>query len=255
MRRVLLLLLTLPWVASASAASVTLHPNGNLVVLEGRIEVGDFDKVDKLAREASPTAIYLASPGGSVKEALRIGALVRRRAWETKTAEPPSMPAEIRAGVAASFGVRDRANNLCASACFFIFVSGIYRDGFALGIHAPHMSASELERLPPGEAMRSENSVRLAVGLFLRQMGVPPKYLDAIYEVPKEELRWLSEDEIRADFHGFVPEVREWVRTQCGDAAETLRCKNDVMTGIRIRALEQAGKDGARSAETTGSSG
>ena len=36
----------------AFAASVILHPNGNLVVFEGQIEPGDFEKVEKLARDS-----------------------------------------------------------------------------------------------------------------------------------------------------------------------------------------------------------
>ncbi len=241
MKRYLFLLLALPFVTSALAASVMLHPNGNMVVLEGRIDVGDFDKIEKLAREASPTAIYLASPGGNLAEAIKIGALVRRLAWETKSAEPLSAPPEMRAAVARSLGVRDPArNNLCASACFFIFVLGIYRDGHAIGIHTPYVTRSELDRAPLDGVTR-DGSVKLGVGQFLRRMGVPQKYLDAIYEVPKEKLRWLTEDEIQADFQGFIPEVREWVKTQCGDDAATRRCKDDVMMGIRLRTLEQAG--------------
>jgi hypothetical protein len=73
-------------------------------------------------------------------------------------------------------------------------------------------------------------------------MGVPAKYAVEMYEVPKEKVRWLTEEEIEADFHGFIPEVRAWVRTQCGDGALTLRCKEDVMMGIRIRALQQTAR-------------
>jgi hypothetical protein len=165
---------------------------------------------------------------------------VRRLAWETKTAEGPGVPPAIRSGVARSYGVRDPAhNNLCASACFFIFVAGIYRDGHALGIHQPYMAPAELERIPADEATRRTRSVKLVVELFLRQMGVPAKYFDEMYQVPKETVRWLTEDEIRADFNGFIPAVREWVEAQCGEEARTLRCKNEVMLGIRLRALQQ----------------
>ena len=169
--------------------------------------------------------------------------LVRRLAWETRTAEGQSVPPAIRRGVATSYGVRDPAhNNLCASACFFIFVAGIHRDGHALGIHRPYMAPAELERIPADEATRRTRSVKATVELFLRRMGVPAKYLDEMYSVPKEEVRWLTEDEIDADFHGFIGEVRDWVEAQCGEEAQTLRCKNDVMLGIRLRALQQGSR-------------
>ena len=224
----------------AFAASVTLHPNGNLVVLEGQIAAGDYDKVEKIAREAMPTGIYLASPGGNLAEALRIGTLVRRLAWETRSAEGPDVAAPIRTSVALAYGVRDPArNNLCTSACFFIFVAGIYRDGHSLGIHRPFMAPGEAERLAPEDVPKLTDKVRFVVEVFLQRMGVPSRYADAMYDVPSDRMRWLTPEEIAADFSGFVPQVREWVKTQCGDEDRTLRCKEAVMTGIHLRTLEQ----------------
>ena len=113
---------------------------------------------------------------------------------------------------------------------------------FVLGIHQPYMSPTELERISAGEASRRTGNVKAAVALFLKRMGVPPAYLEEMYEVPKEKVRWLTEDEIRTDFQGFVPEVREWVQAQCGDGTATVRCKNDVMLGMRIRARQQTSR-------------
>ena len=237
------LLIGLLLAAPAFPASVTLHPNGNLVVFEGQIERGDFEKVEKLAREASPTGIYLASPGGNLAEAMRIGALVRRLAWETKSAAGRSVPMNMRDSVAIAYGVKDpQRNNQCTSACFLIFISGIYRDGHGIGIHRPFMSQADRERLAPEDQVRAANGVRAVVEHFVRRMGVPRRYVDEMYAMPSDRMRWITDDEIEADFKGFVPSVREWVKTQCGDEAETLRCKDDVMTGIKIRALEQNAK-------------
>ena len=243
MHRLLWLLLAASLSASAWSATVTLHPNGNLVVLEGRIELGDLEKVARISRESSPTGIYLASPGGNLAEAIRIGALVRRLAWETRTLDGPEVPPALRVGVARSYGIRDVARNgMCASACFFIFIAGIYRDGAALGIHQPFMSPEELERLSSDEAERRANSVRALIEWYLTKMGVPVKYADEMYAVPKESMRWLTPDEIETDFRGFIPQVRGWVKTQCGDQWKTRRCKDDVMMGIRLRALQEANR-------------
>lgn len=240
MRRALVFLLSWFCAVAASAASVTLHPNGNLVVFEGMIEIGDFDKVEKLSREASPTGIYLASPGGNLSEALRIGALVRSLAWETKSAEGRDVPPPLRDGVALSFGVKDPAhNNLCTSACFFIFAAGIYRNGHGIGMHRPFMAPGEVERLPEAVVTRVSDRVRFVVEVYLRRMGVPLRYVDEMYAVPSERMRWLTDDEIETDFRGFVPSVRDWVRTQCGEDIETLACKDTVMQGIKIRAIER----------------
>lgn len=243
MPRILLLLLAGSFAVNAWPATVTLHPNGHLVVLEGRIEPGDLEKVARISRESSPTGIYLASPGGNLAEAMRIGALVRRLAWETRTLDGPDVPPALRIGVARSYGIRDvTRNGMCASACFLVFIAGIYRDGHALGIHQPFMSPDELERISGEEAERRTSSVRALVEWYLAKMGVPLKYADEMYAVPKESMRWLTENEIETDFHGFIPQVRAWVQTQCGDQWKTQRCKDDVMMGIRIRALQEAGR-------------
>lgn len=226
--------------ADAVSANVTLHANGNLVVLEGRIERGDYAKVQEVAQQAAPTAIYLASRGGDLAEAMRIGFFVRGRAWETRSAEPESVPAEMRASVAASLGVRDPArNNVCASACFMIFVAGIYREGHALGIHMPQISLADLERLSADQAASKGSDVRAAVGIYLFRMGVPAKYLNAMFDVPHDKIRWLTDEEIATDLHGFAPDIRPWVAGQC-DAAElqSAACKDKVMLGIRLRSLE-----------------
>ena len=47
------------------------------VVLEGNIEAGDFDKLRNCVKENQTKSIYLASPGGNVAEAIKIGRLVR----------------------------------------------------------------------------------------------------------------------------------------------------------------------------------
>src|SRR5271168_4059283 len=48
------------------------------VVLEGKIEAGDFDRFKNIILNGdNAVEIYLASPGGDLSEAMKIGALVR----------------------------------------------------------------------------------------------------------------------------------------------------------------------------------
>src|SRR5262245_20886682 len=77
------------FVAVASAAEIT---GGSWVVLEGPIEVGDYDRLRdfllakreysaheplcaEIYLDGCPEEIYLASPGGDVAEAMKIGRL------------------------------------------------------------------------------------------------------------------------------------------------------------------------------------
>src|SRR5450432_1096815 len=100
-------------------------------VLEGTIVPGDYDKLRKLVEEDCPakyynsacaSSIYLASPGGSVVEAMKIGRLVRTLRWETQI--PEEVSADLRQKLTTALTLSDpKANYLCASACFFAFVA------------------------------------------------------------------------------------------------------------------------------------
>jgi len=63
------------------AAEIRADPyyeRGGRVILEGKIETGDFDKLRSFVFEGERGvglfAIYLASPGGDLAEAMKIGA-------------------------------------------------------------------------------------------------------------------------------------------------------------------------------------
>ena len=134
------------FVVVASTAEITI---GRWVVLEGPIEIGDYDKLRDffLARrdysgheplcfeaylDGCPDSIYLASPGGDVVEAMKIGRLVRALGWETmapaRTLEDAT-GAKLRQTQIERYGLEDaKSNFMCASACFFVFVGGIERN-------------------------------------------------------------------------------------------------------------------------------
>jgi len=90
---------------AGGAAEITI---GRTVILEGQIESGDYDKLrDFLVAKRAygdlsdpacfgdyldgcPESIYLASPGGNVAEAMKIGRLIRTLGWVTTVPTRPS---------------------------------------------------------------------------------------------------------------------------------------------------------------------
>jgi hypothetical protein len=121
------------------------HVNFADVILEGRIETGDYDKLLKLIDERCgeaadcPNVIFLASPGGDLIEAMKIGRLVRKLRLETSVPidvppVPSDLPPQDRQKIEADLKafksvLKDaKANYMCVSACFFIFVAGVYRE-------------------------------------------------------------------------------------------------------------------------------
>src|SRR5262249_10730318 len=68
--------------AASDAAEIRVDPSGGRVqraILEGRIESGDFEKfIDFVFNRENAVEIYLASPGGNLGEAMRIGMAIRQ---------------------------------------------------------------------------------------------------------------------------------------------------------------------------------
>jgi hypothetical protein len=214
---------------TADAAEIRMdpsreHPKG--AVLEGKIEAGDFDKFkSSILNGENVVEIYLASPGGNLGEAMKIGLLIRTLRLST-VVPSRALTNQAHNGVAAQHNLKDpAANYMCASACFFIFVAGVHRSSdnsgpAILGIHRPTVSASDLKRLSLDQVTAADNQARTAVKNYLTAMDVPAKYAENMYSVPMHKIQWIRFDEFQADLHGFIPEVRAWVGTRCGDSTD-----------------------------------
>jgi hypothetical protein len=190
-------------------------------VLEGTITSGDYDKVLSFveARWNAIGSIYLASPGGSVTEAIKIGRLVRTLKLETIA------PARtINAARVKEHKLTDPdANFMCASACFLAYIAGVKRGtedpfnlyGPILGIHRPYLTGSELKNLSGDQAMASANQLRAMVESYLKEMNVPSKYADLMFSVPKDDVRWIDNADYEGDLEGFIPELKDWIDARC----------------------------------------
>lgn len=184
-----------------SRSGVKLGPRS--VIVEGKIEAGDYDKLRSIYGERGRSefslglpevsVLSLASPGGDLAEAMKIGRLVRMLKLITNV--PSRIGLHYKLGIANEHKVKNqRANYMCASACFFIFVAGVKRTDDAwssdpiLGIHRPYLSDSDLRMLSGDQAITSTNRLRSVVENYLKEMGIPAKYADAMFAVPKDEI-------------------------------------------------------------------
>ncbi|HEX3495617.1 MAG TPA: hypothetical protein VHT02_00320, partial [Methylocella sp.] len=209
------------WSANAADIKIADDKRFGDVVLEGTIVAGDYDKLRKLVEDedCTPTyyrstwasSIYLASPGGSVVEAMKIGRLVRTL-WRT-TLVTEDVPADLHQKIVTILKLQDpESNYLCASACFFVAVGGIERSTFVdtvfLGIHQPNMSDTDLRAVSANQAIASATQVRTIVEAYLKEMSAPAKYADLMFSIPKDQVRWISETDFKTDFAGLVPELK-----------------------------------------------
>jgi hypothetical protein len=201
------------------------------VIIEGKIEAGDYDKLRNIYGERqsefflgmSDNVLSLASPGGDLAEAMKIGRLVRALKLIT---DVPSRNRPHIIGQGPQVGehklTNPQANYACASACFFIFVAGVKRiqdswsdDDPILGIHRPFLSDSDLRMLSGDQAIASSDRLRTAVENYLKEMGVPAKYADMMFTVPKDEVRWIGSADFKNDLKGIIPELKDWMAARC----------------------------------------
>jgi hypothetical protein len=201
--------------ATVSAAEIRVDPSSAATkgaVFEGKIEAGDFDKFKGfILNNEKTTELYLASPGGDLNEAMKIGLLVR--ALKLWTVVPSKTLTDQRRELAAArHDLKDAKDNYkCASACFFIFVAGVHRSSDdlgppILGIHRPSLAKNDLSRLDIDQNTAADARMRTIVEKYLKLMDVPSKYAENMYSVPKASIRWIRYDEFQTDLSGFISE-------------------------------------------------
>jgi len=126
--------------------------------------------------------IVLDSPGGSVMDALEIGALIQEKGLATKVA----------------------AGNLCASSCPIIFASGTERIASAdsaIGVHQIYAaSLGEASRdafAVAGVAMADAQSTTAEITRHLTKSGVDPALWLHALDTPPDRLYYFSGEEMQ----------------------------------------------------------
>lgn len=226
--------------------------DGGKILIEGDITVGDFEKLRKITDDhpVLPGMLELASPGGNVAEAINMGRLVRRLRMSTSAPLTSGVWAESAKLLAQRAGIKDvERNNTCASACFFIYVAGVDRMGDTIGIHQPYFDPEMLRKSEGSDVIERSRGVKLFVESYLSEMGVPSKYTELMFNTRKNEIRWLTHDEISHDFLGLIPELRDWVESRCGirppskapyeESKKWFDCRSDSLQQMRYDALFQ----------------
>jgi len=252
------LALTLTLGVSSADALEDVKVYRGVLVLEGKIEAGDSDKIrrflaDKSNFEKISGGVFVASPGGNVVEALKIGRLIR--ALRLSTDAPSGSATGVRrfgqSVIVPNNLVNPRMNFQCASACFFIYVSGVYRSlGWVgrLGIHRPIQLESNARKLDVDQTINLTWQVRGLITKYLEEMNIPDKYVDLMYAVPHNEVRWITQSEFDSDIAGFVPDAKQLLSSKChlqskADEAETRKCWTQFKTQLSNEAWNKVFAD------------
>ena len=195
--------------APAATITVTTRPSDRspLVVLEGDLVQSDADEFAAKTATLSNALIAFNSDGGNLVAGIRIGELVRKRAFYTV------VPQRMR----------------CASACALAWLGGIRRfivaDG-KIGFHAAYDAAG-----------RETGVGNALVGAYLTKIGLPYDAVIYITQAAPNEMTWLNISD--AARRGIVvtlldPKVVEnlaVVPTRYGEISVTKADTKDCCTG------------------------
>ncbi|MFC7704332.1 hypothetical protein ACFQXB_09010 [Plastorhodobacter daqingensis] len=145
--------------------------------LRGQIAPGDAERF--LAHleglEAPPTTLWLASPGGSVADALEIGQILRARGLATAVA----------------------AGDICLSACPYVLAAGTSRaaaEGAMIGVHQHYFGENTL--LPAFLAVEDIQRGQGEVMGYLEEMGIDLRLMRHALLTPPDEIYILLPEEL-----------------------------------------------------------
>lgn len=182
--------------------------------LVGKIEKGDAEKFEIIVeylRQEKKTVnmLMLASIGGDAIEAMQIGAIVR------ESLIPTHAPINIDAGFTCNGFPPELEDGDCdcASACFLIWVAGVYRVGDVLGIHRPHFLERYFDGLSASEAQKEYVLMYERVRSYLKRMDVPENVIDQMFNIDSDEIAYIDWDTAKS--MEFTPFFDEWVGESC----------------------------------------
>ena len=233
-----------------SAALESLKVVRGVLILEGKIESGDYITVRNFLSEPSnfkkmTGEVFLASQGGNVSEALQIGYLIRHLRLSTDApSRPPPAVRSSGGEIIRPIDLTNPRHYHCASACFLLYVAGVYREFIwagRLGIHHP-----QIEHKPIG-ATESDLSIarvemRDKIKRYLEEMNVPNKYLEFMYSTPPNEVHWITQSEFDSDLKGYIPQVQALLDAKCNSrpaieqSSELRKCIVQTKTELRTEA-------------------
>ncbi|MBV9286973.1 MAG: hypothetical protein JO288_03980 [Hyphomicrobiales bacterium] len=149
--------------------------------------------------------VLISSHGGSVSDAMKIGALIRERHLAVAVARTLiANCAEHAAQCPDAKGRATTAGAICASACALILAGGAQRlvgPRPEVGVHQMTTIMREIEgaaHLPTIKKIYEDKSADTAVEAYFAALGIGDPVMALLRKTPASSIRWLSLEEIVA---------------------------------------------------------
>jgi hypothetical protein len=195
------------------------------IAAQGVIVPGTAKRFRKIVRELGERKlpIFIDSGGGSMKDALELGRLIRANGLTvavTRTVFLPCEPADAACRKARTGGelrgVAQATVSKCASACALVLSGGTRRLvglGAVVGVHQASMIIRKYEvwtrrsfgvpvetrkTLLSSQKVAAGRGSYASVGRYLAEMGISDVVMSLILDTPSDRIRWLAPWEAQA---------------------------------------------------------
>lgn len=207
-----------PAVLNNQLKVVTESSGSKTLIIEGEIKQGMLGEFNRhiLEQKGNINKVAIFSDGGEIDEALKIGRGIR--ALRLATLVPIGQKELPKCDPI--YQIKE-TNCRCNSACFFIYAGGVKRQGSVIGVHRPYIKETELQQMSGSVAMSLNTNSNKQVLDYLKSMSVPHSIIDKVLFTQSASLSFLSSDDLK-QLNGFIPELKEWVVSKCGNYEEKL---------------------------------
>ena len=224
--------------ARANAADIRLITESGgsyrAIVIEGKIEAGDFEKFINIVRDNQGivSGVYIFSPGGDYYEAMKIGRAMR--ALELSSTVPMN-----ESGRPSCEGLlqqpRYPENCICASAGFFIHIGSVWRSGTYLAVHRPYFEKGKFGELPEAEAKKEFDKLLNSSRDYMTEMGVPKHIQDDVLGTSSDQALVLDEKTVKTYFWLDLPYRHEWLKNKFSKLSDEEKSRDDGYTQRLIK--------------------
>lgn len=187
---------------------------GCWIDMHGQIVEGDANKLLAIVSvKPKTTDIYrwlvLDSPGGDVREALKLARVVRDAMLSTQ-----------------NYSAAPSANNwgkniyVCASSCVIVAMAGVERafwlhKGGGLGLHRPYIQNSSIQNISPSSLAEAQNQVMRSVREYFVGEGMSQRLIEEMMNRSSKDIYWVTTQDVLLDFPHTSVWYEEMLIAQC----------------------------------------
>ncbi len=191
------------------------------IYLEGVIEKGDLEKIEKEASGKLILELILRSPGGDVEESLKIADYVNSRLILVRA--PDRSFLDDRKG-ACHYSHKllppdDERNCTCDSACSLVWLLAPARDGAFVGVHRPRFEYQQYSKLPLPDAKKAYEQMLRQLKEILITEGVDGEIINAMINTSSNTVSVLDITKVLA-IGTYKPFLDELLNAKCSQFAE-----------------------------------